>query len=321
MRPRSHSVPDLSKNERRNLFKAFYEDPQSSCLKFSLRPATFKDEEQALRLLRELAISEGKSISEIPIVEKKFIEHAYVKKYFNLHVVEYQNKIVAVALYFFMTSPFDFKKKILFLNDLYVTPEYRGQGVGTALFEEMSSIAKKDNCSHVKWELECENKKAQAFYSKMKSFTIEKSSIGCLLLRSELISLLKPLSQSNETSLDITIIDEKMTNEHTYHFTAKCGEKMVGYIVAYNFYSTSKGYPVLYINDFLIKANKGKINEIAKRLLIRVSQKAMGPNQETKEPTYGRLQLRILASSGLKALFEEIGGEFYTDYSIAQIEV
>ena len=37
------------------------------------------------------------------------------------------------------------------LEDLYVTPEYRGSGVGKALFGELGRVARENDCARVDW--------------------------------------------------------------------------------------------------------------------------------------------------------------------------
>jgi GNAT superfamily N-acetyltransferase len=50
------------------------------------------------------------------------------------------------------------------MNDLFVDPEARGQGVGRALIEASSSIARKRGAHHLEWATAPDNKTAQRLY-------------------------------------------------------------------------------------------------------------------------------------------------------------
>ncbi len=289
---------------------SFFEDPMSSALKFNrthLRPMQGKDQKQVLNLLRELALYEGKKFAEIPIHEISFMDHAFIKKYFQIIVADYQNKIVAVALYFFTPSQLDATKKVLFLNDLYVTPNYRGHGIGTTLLKEMQIVAKKEGCSRVEWELDKTDEKAQAFYHKMGA-VIENCSNSYLLVKEQFDKFSQAVPNINVSQIEST--------EHVFYFVAENKKDIVGSILAYDFYSTSKGYAVMYIGDIFVQNgnNTEHNNEIVKSLLIAVAKK-------TKQNGYGRIQMRSSFGAYFNKVLFDIGGEFYSDYSIAKLPV
>jgi len=55
---------------------------------------------------------------------------------------------VGFALYFYNFSTFEGRRGI-YLEDLYVEPEYRGRGVGRALLRQLAMIAKEENCARM----------------------------------------------------------------------------------------------------------------------------------------------------------------------------
>ncbi len=50
------------------------------------------------------------------------------------------------------------------MNDLFVTPEARGQGVGRALIEASAAVARERGAHHLEWATAPDNKTAQRLY-------------------------------------------------------------------------------------------------------------------------------------------------------------
>ena len=61
-----------------------------------------------------------------------------------------KKKEVGFALFFHNFSTF-LGRSGLYLEDLYVMPEYRHQGIGTALFHELARIAVARECGRLEW--------------------------------------------------------------------------------------------------------------------------------------------------------------------------
>jgi len=72
---------------------------------------------------------------------------------------------VGFALYFYNFSTF-LGKAGLYIEDLYVKPEYRGKGCGKALFQEIARIAAAEGCGRVEWWCLDWNKPSIDFYMK-----------------------------------------------------------------------------------------------------------------------------------------------------------
>jgi len=73
---------------------------------------------------------------------------------------------VGFALFFYNYSSFKAKPGV-YLEDLFVEPQYRGKGFGKALLEEVISIAKQKNCGRVEWSVLDWNTPAIDFYKSM----------------------------------------------------------------------------------------------------------------------------------------------------------
>jgi GNAT superfamily N-acetyltransferase len=70
------------------------------------------------------------------------------------------------AVYFFSYSTF-LAKPGLYLEDLFVKPEYRGGGIGSRLFSELLKIASARGCGRFEWSVLDWNEPAIAFYEKL----------------------------------------------------------------------------------------------------------------------------------------------------------
>lgn len=75
-------------------------------------------------------------------------------------------RCIGFALYFPNYSTF-LTNFGLFLEDLFVEPEFRGQGVGLALFTELARIAAERGCQRLDWNVLDWNETAIAFYRKL----------------------------------------------------------------------------------------------------------------------------------------------------------
>ncbi|MFN7400644.1 MAG: GNAT family N-acetyltransferase [Sandaracinobacter sp.] len=70
---------------------------------------------------------------------------------------------VAMALYYFNFSSWTGKRG-LFLEDLFVAPELRGQGVGLALLKRLARLSVSMDCGRMEWNVLDWNESAKGFY-------------------------------------------------------------------------------------------------------------------------------------------------------------
>ena len=67
------------------------------------------------------------------------------------------------ALYFFNYSTF-LAQPGLYLEDLFIRPEFRGQGLGKALIRHLAHLANRHGCGRMEWSVLDWNQPAIAFY-------------------------------------------------------------------------------------------------------------------------------------------------------------
>jgi len=73
------------------------------------------------------------------------------------------SEMVGYAIYFYNFSTF-LGTKGIYLEDIYVDTEYRGQGIGDKLFRKVADIARLENCGRMEWVALDWNKPAINFY-------------------------------------------------------------------------------------------------------------------------------------------------------------
>lgn len=87
-------------------------------------------------------------------------------KYIEAILVESAGQAVGFALFFHNYSTF-LTKPGIYLEDLFVLPEFRRQGVGKALLTKLAKIAIERDCGRLEWSVLDWNVSAQAFYRSM----------------------------------------------------------------------------------------------------------------------------------------------------------
>ncbi|NDJ23127.1 GNAT family N-acetyltransferase [Nostoc sp. B(2019)] len=94
-------------------------------------------------------------------------EHLFsTPSYVEAILAEYAGQAVGFALFFHNYSTF-LTKPGIYLEDLFVLPEYRRHGIGKALLIKVAQIAVERNCGRLEWSVLDWNESAQAFYRSM----------------------------------------------------------------------------------------------------------------------------------------------------------
>ncbi|HCO67993.1 MAG TPA: GNAT family N-acetyltransferase [Dysgonomonas sp.] len=130
--------------------------------KMNIRKAIEADYNQIHALFMEFAEFEKLPEKMINTVERMKAE----QQYFNCWVVETPDKqIIAYVTYFFCY--YTWTGKAMYMDDLYVKPEFRGTGVGTQLINKVIRHAKETGCHKLRWQVSNWNNPAMDFYKKL----------------------------------------------------------------------------------------------------------------------------------------------------------
>ena len=128
-----------------------------------IREASLGDEQSIYDLVKALAVYE-KAPNEVINTPSQIAKDLFEDKICYAYVAEKNNSIIAFALYYFSYSTW--KGKSLYLEDLFVLPEYRKDGVGGLLFDEVVATAKRWKVKRMDWQILDWNEPALNFYKK-----------------------------------------------------------------------------------------------------------------------------------------------------------
>jgi GNAT superfamily N-acetyltransferase len=96
-------------------------------------------------------------------------------------LVEVAGEIIGFATYHPIYSTF-LAKPGLWLDDLFLKPQFRGQGMGTQLMQRLCEIAIATGCERIDWTVAAHNNLGIQFYEKIGA-TIQKDTRLCRLNR------------------------------------------------------------------------------------------------------------------------------------------
>ncbi len=123
---------------------------KSEKINLNIRKASVEDVPLILKFIKELSVYEKMS-KEVLTTEDTLRETLFGDKpYAQVLIAEIEGKPVGYALYFYNFSTF-VGRPGLYIEDVYVSEEYRGQGIGSALFEKCAYIAKENKCVRMEW--------------------------------------------------------------------------------------------------------------------------------------------------------------------------
>ena len=147
-----------------------------------IRKAILSDCNSMMELIKELALYE-KAPEQVTVDFNHFVKSgfgnnpiwwAYVAEATN----EDQSKqIVGFSLYYIRYSTW--KGQRMYLEDIIVTENWRGKGIGKMLFEALINVCKEKEFKGMTWQVLDWNEPAINFYKKFKSVTFDGEWVNC----------------------------------------------------------------------------------------------------------------------------------------------
>ena len=133
---------------------------------FTIRPAVREDVASIVRLIHGLAEFE-KLTHLVQVTPESLAPHLFGDRpVAEALVAERAGRVVAFALFFTNFSTF-LARPGLYLEDLFVEPAERGQGIGQALLEHLARLAASRGCGRFEWSVLDWNEGAIRFYQRM----------------------------------------------------------------------------------------------------------------------------------------------------------
>lgn len=138
----------------------------------SIERATERDLPAIVRLVRQLA--EYEKLAHVMVSSEEDFRRALFGPQRNVEaLLAFSGDVpVGFALYFYNFSTF-LGKRGIYLEDLFVEPEHRGQGIGKALLQRLASIAQDQYCGRMEWSVLTWNQPSIDFYHGLGAVTLD----------------------------------------------------------------------------------------------------------------------------------------------------
>jgi ribosomal protein S18 acetylase RimI-like enzyme len=135
-------------------------------MEFKIREITREDVAEVIALLREFAkyenLLEFVEITEEKLFDAMFGENAFVEGLIALS----GDRAVGYALYYASFATFRGQRG-LYLEDIYISSEYRGRGLGETMLRQIARRARDRGLERIDFQVLEWNKAAIAFYEKL----------------------------------------------------------------------------------------------------------------------------------------------------------
>src|SRR5688500_19716310 len=133
---------------------------------FRIRDAVASDVPVILRLIRGLAEYE-RAPDAVTATEEDLLRDGFGENpRFHVVLAEWDGAAVGFAFYFFNYSTWQGQPG-LYLEDLFVQPEFRGYGIGKSLLVHLAQIAVTHGCGRFAWQVLDWSERAIKFYEKL----------------------------------------------------------------------------------------------------------------------------------------------------------
>lgn len=132
----------------------------------TVRAATPEDQEVFLEMLCEFARYEQIEPPDEAGQQRLIADGFGEQRRFEVLIAEAGVRAAGYAIIYEIYSSFLARPK-LYIEDLYVRPEFRGRGVGRALFEACALETERRGFDRMQWYVEDWNESAVSFYQQM----------------------------------------------------------------------------------------------------------------------------------------------------------
>jgi GNAT superfamily N-acetyltransferase len=142
-----------------------------------IRKAGKEDCQRMMELVEELAIYE-KAPDQVTVDFDHFVESGFgANPVWWAFVAETEGKVAAFALYYIRYSTW--KGQRMYLEDLLVTENLRGIGIGKLLFDALIAEARAKQFTGIAWQVLDWNEPAINFYKKLPNVQFDPEWVNC----------------------------------------------------------------------------------------------------------------------------------------------
>ena len=147
-----------------------------------IRFAQEKDTPVILHLIRQKAeFDRGMSAfsGALEVTEERIIQTLFcLQPFASVLLAEFEGKAVGFALFYYRYSSFKGQPS-LWLDDLFVSPEFRNHRIGTKLMRRLARMASHYDSSHIAWTASANNRDGIRFYRRLGAEVVDQK--GALL--------------------------------------------------------------------------------------------------------------------------------------------
>lgn len=130
----------------------------------NIRKGRREDVPRVYALIKELALYE-KAPEQVTLSLEELEQDGFgPNPIYGLFVAEKNDKVVGIALYYEKYSTW--QGRCIYLEDIVVTEQERGKGIGHQLFQAVIGVAKARNSARMEWQVLDWNEPAINFYKK-----------------------------------------------------------------------------------------------------------------------------------------------------------
>jgi ribosomal protein S18 acetylase RimI-like enzyme len=131
----------------------------------NIRPAEPADVPAIIALMREFAVFEG-LLDHFEITEDRLSQVLFgVWTFVNALVAELDDRVCAYSIFY--PNFASFRGQLgMYLEDIYITADYRGKGIGDAMLREIARIAARRGLERIDFQVLDWNRSAIDFYEK-----------------------------------------------------------------------------------------------------------------------------------------------------------
>ena len=146
-------------------------------MEIKIRPAAKEDCVRMLELIKELAVYE-KAPDEVRVDFNHFVDSGFGENpVWWAYVAEVDGAVQAFALYYIRYSTW--KGQRMYLEDILVTEQMRGKGLGKLLLDKLIEVAKEKKYTGIVWQVLEWNEPAINFYKKYPAVKFDGEWTNC----------------------------------------------------------------------------------------------------------------------------------------------
>ena len=249
-----------------------------------LRKAERKDMPEVLELIKELA--EIKKTEEVTISVYDLMRDGFSEPpRFYMYVAEAEREIVGFTLFF---RAYSFKGKSIFIEDAFVSKNYKNKGIGLSLFSKVLDFSIQHKVKKIAWLLLKKYKSLKELYLRAGAKIIDNFTISVLhkkdmqaivsanvntkskyftirfMTHKDTVAIMGLLEESEKVkrqSHNITVYDlmKYGFGEHPWFkmLVVEIKDKIVGYLIFHDAYATFSGKSLHVEEVFILKEYQG----------------------------------------------------------------